>query len=423
MRIALIHTPFEARSGGERQILRLAIELQKMGHEVEIFTNSVNLETYPEFFDKVKLNVIHYPLAGKLPPEWIPYILPPKITQIPQKRVQEAAHFGKIRRRVRKLWLGQYYVNHLPYMIEMGRKIPKRFDIINNHNIFTNWAGFVAKNRLKVPLVWMCNEPISWFFAPDKSRFRKINWPMFEIIDRTTVNYIDEIMVLSHVSEKYVRNAYGRSSRIVRTGVDAELFHNAKGGGLRKKYDLEKSFILLFVGGSTYAKRSNLIRALAILSKKYSNVRLILDTYRERDFLTKLSEELGLKDKVLLLNSHSDVELAEVYAACDVFVYPSSASPWGLVVTEAMAAGKPVIISKQVGTAEIIQDYVNGIIIDKDTPEKIAEQIEILIEKPKLCKTIGENAYEYVKENLSWQNYAKNVEAVFLEEITRRKTK
>ncbi len=88
-----------------------------------------------------------------------------------------------------------------------------------------------------------------------------------------------------------------------------------------------------------------------------------------------------------------------------------------------MAAGKPVIISKQVGTAEIIQDYVNGIIIDKDTPEKIAEQIEILIEKPKLCKTIGENAYEYVKENLSWQNYAKNVEAVFLEEITRRKTK
>ena len=79
MRIAMIHTPFEARSGGERQILRLAIELQRMGHEVEIFTNSVNEDTYPEFFDKVKLNVIPYPLAGKLPPAWIPHIIPPKI--------------------------------------------------------------------------------------------------------------------------------------------------------------------------------------------------------------------------------------------------------------------------------------------------------------------------------------------------------
>jgi len=423
MRIAMIHTPFETRSGGERQILRLAIELQNMGHEVEIFTSSVNLETYPEFFDKLRLNVIPYPLAGKLPPEWIPYIISPKITQISHKEVEEASLFEKWRRRVRKLWLGLYYVNHLPYMVELGRKIPKRFDIINNHNFLTEWAGFVAKNRLRVPLIWMCNEPPNWFIVPDRTRFRNINWPIFELLDKATVNYIDEIMVLSHVSEEYVRKAYGRSSRIVRTGVDVELFRNAKGESLRRKYNLENSFVLLFVGGSTYARRSNIVRALAILSKKYDNVRLILDTYRERDFLTKLSEELGLKDKVLLLNSRSDVELAEVYAACDVFVYPSSTSPWGLVVTEAMAAAKPVIVSKQVGTSEIIQDYVNGITIDKVTPEKIAEQIEILMGNPKLCKKLGENAYEYVKKNLSWENYAKNVESVFLEVIARQKGK
>jgi len=67
MRIAMIHTPFRARFGGERQILRLAIELQSMGQEVEIFTNGINEGTYPEFFDKVKINVIPYPIAGILP--------------------------------------------------------------------------------------------------------------------------------------------------------------------------------------------------------------------------------------------------------------------------------------------------------------------------------------------------------------------
>lgn len=67
MRIAMIHTPFRARSGGKRQILRHAIELQSMGHEVEIFTNGINEGTYLEFFGKVKINVIPYPLAGILP--------------------------------------------------------------------------------------------------------------------------------------------------------------------------------------------------------------------------------------------------------------------------------------------------------------------------------------------------------------------
>ncbi len=412
MRIAMIHTPFQNRSGGERQILWLAIELQKMGHEIEIFTNNLNESSYPEFFDKVRINIIPYPLAGKVPPEWIPYIVAPPSRLSLDKEVAVATGFKKQKLRFRKLWLAQYYVNHLPHMLELGRKIPKRFDIINNHNFLTEWAGFVAKNRLKVPLVWMCNEPPFWFFAPDRTRFRNINWPIFELVDKTTVKYVDKIMVLSHVSEEYVRKAYNRTSTIVRTGVDTDMFHNASGKRIREKYHLENSFVMLFVGGSLYAKRTNLIRALSILSKKYDNIRLVIDTMRERELLTKLSEELNLKEKVILLNSATDRELAEVYAACDVFVYPSSASPWGLVVTEAMAAGKPVIVSKEVGTAEIIQNGENGIVIDEATPEKVAEQVELLINDRGLCKKLGENAFNYVKNNLSWKRYAENVEKV-----------
>jgi len=423
MRVAMIHTPFQNRTGGERQILRLAIELQKMGHEVEIFTNHVNRSTYPEFFDQVKINVIPYPLAGKVPSQWVPEMIPSTTPQTSSGQPEKAGFFRKKWSRVRKLWLGQYYVNHIPYMLELGRKIPKKFDIINNHNFMTEWAGFVAKNRLKVPLVWMCNEPSYWFFAPDKSRFRNINWPVWELIDRTSVKYVDEIMVLSHVSEGYVRKAYDRSSTIVRTGVDIELFQNATGQSLREKYNLQDSFVLLFVGGSIYARRSNIIRALAVLAKKHENVKLILDTPREREMLASLAANLGLKDKVILLNSKSDRELAEVYAACDCFVYPSSASPWGLVVTEAMAAAKPVIVSQQVGTSEIITNYVNGIIIDNATPERIAEQVEVLLENPDLCRKLGDNAYEYVKENLSWRKYAERVESVFIETMSRFRRK
>ena len=60
----MIHTPLTGRGGGERQILRLAIELQKFGHEVEIFVNAIDEEAcYPNLLRKVKISVIPHPLA------------------------------------------------------------------------------------------------------------------------------------------------------------------------------------------------------------------------------------------------------------------------------------------------------------------------------------------------------------------------
>jgi glycosyltransferase involved in cell wall biosynthesis len=393
--------------------------LGKLGHEVEIFTNAVNEESFPELFEKVRINVIPYPLAGKLPSGLTPQLAAPKTSEIASDKEMKVPGLRK--------WMStiigrQYYTSEVPAMIQLGRKIPKGFDLINNHNFPTEWAALVAKKRLKAPVVWMCNEPPYWFFTPEqRSGLRKINWPLFELLDKVSVRSIDEIMVLSHVSERYVKRAYNKPSTIVRTGVDVELLGKASGKNLRVKYGLKNTFIMLFVGGSVYAQRSDLVRALAILSKKYDHVRLVLDTSRERDILTRLSEELGVDDKTLLLHSASDVELAEVYAACDVFVYPASTSPWGLVVTEAMAAAKPVIVSKQVGTSEIIQDNVNGIIIDKATPEEIAKKVEVLANNPRLRKAIGENAFKYVKDNLSWEKYAKKVEDVFRRTLSRTK--
>jgi glycosyltransferase involved in cell wall biosynthesis len=382
---------------------------------VEIFTNAMDKESYPEFFRSVEVNVIPHPLTGKLPASLTPQIATPIIRQTPPK---EAKRSPSLREWMRKIVGDQFYTSEVPSMLSLARKIPKGFDVINNHNFPTEWAAFFAKKRLKAPVVWMCNEPPFWFFAAEhKKGLRKINWPLFELLDRVAVSYIDEIMVLSHVSAEYVRKAYNRTATIVRTGVDTELFHNASGKDLRRKHSLGDSFVLLFVGGSLYARRSDIIRALYYLSKDFDNVRLILDVARQRQMLMELAEKLGVRDKVLFLNSTSDQELAEVYAACDVFVYPASASPWGLVVTEAMAASKPVIVSKQAGISEIIQNGVNGIVVDQAKPKEIARQVQMLMSSPKLRKRIGENAYEYVKNNLSWEKYAKNVENVFEEAI------
>jgi hypothetical protein len=74
----------------------------------------------------------------------------------------------------------------------------------------------------------MCNEPPYWFFRPEyRKGLSRINWPLFELLDKASVSYIDRIMVQSHVSARYINEAYNTSATVVRAGADPELFHKA----------------------------------------------------------------------------------------------------------------------------------------------------------------------------------------------------
>jgi starch synthase len=417
MRIAMIHSPLLGRAGGERQILRLTIELQKLGHEVEIFTSAVNEEKcYPDLLRKVTINVIAHPLERKMPK----FLIPVEIGQKGSNREVEEA--SSLRMWMRRNLGRQFYTvpYDIPSMLNLGRSIPKGFDVINNHNQPSEWAAFFAKKRLRVPVVWMCNEPPFWFFLPElRAGLRKINWPVFEVLDRVAVNYIDEIIVLSHVAQGYVKKAYQRPSKVVRSGTDIELFHEASGKSIREKYALGNDFVLLQVANLVINKhQADSIRALYRLSRRYNNIKLILDGGGRREDLVKLSEELGVRDKVLFLHTNDDEELARVYAACDVFVFPAHIT-WGLAVIEAMAAAKPVIVSRKCGASEIIQSGVNGIVVDHAKPEEMARHVERLINDSKLRKRLGENAYEYVRNNLSWEKYARTMEKIFEQKISK----
>ena len=346
MKIAMIHTPLVSRGGGQRQILKLAFELQKFGHEVEIFTSAVNKEKcYREIIEKLTVKVIPHPLGNKTPK----FIIPSEIYQKDDDN-GETAESSSLRAWMRRAMGRQFYTipYELPSMINIGRKMPKGFDIINNHNYPSEWAAFIAKKRLNVPIVWMCNEPPIWFFNSEfRKGLRKINGPIYEIFDKTASDYVDEILVLSKIAQGYVDKAYHRSSKIVRSGVDVELFHNASGKDSREKYGLVNDFVLLQVGNFQLSKgQADSIRSLHQLSIHHDRIKLILDGGGPKEQLIKLSEKLGIRDKVLFLHSNDDEELSKVYAACDVFIFPQQIT-WGLAVIEAMAASKPVIVSQQ----------------------------------------------------------------------------
>ena len=414
MKIAMIHTPILGRGGGERQILRLAAELQRMGNEVEIFVSALNVEnSYPDMLEKLTVHVIPHPLGKKLP-RW----LKPQGQETASKPEETQKQNGKswLQEYMRRNMGRQFYTipYDLPSMINIGKNIPKGFDVINCHNYPSEWAAVAAKKRIKAPVVWMCNEPPFWFFVPElRKGLRKVNWPVYNLLDKTAVNYIDEIIVLSDIAAGYVQKAYNCNSLVVRSGVDAERFSKSSGAKIREEYGLENDFVLLQVGNIELNKRQeDAVRALKILSEATSNVKLMFDGGGRRDELVGLVGKLGLQDSVIFRRSSSDEELAEVYAACDVFIFPAQIT-WGLAVVEAMAAAKPVIVSDRCGASEIIQNGVNGMVVEHGSPEGIAERVKFLMSDGSVCLKLGKNAHEYVQSQLSWKKYSDQMQSIF----------
>ncbi len=406
----MIHTPILGRGGGERQILRLATELQHMGNEVEIFVSALNVEnSYPDMLKNLTVRVIPHPLGKKLP-RW----LKPQAQEATSKRgnTPQNARKSLLQEYMRRNMGRQFYTipYDLPSMINIGRCIPKSFDVINCHNYPSEWAAVAAKKRIKVPVVWMCNEPPFWFFVPElRKGLRKINWPVYNLLDKTSVNYIDEILVLSNIAAGYVQKAYNRSANVVRTGVDEERFRQASGARIREEYGLENDFVLLQVGNIELNKRqADAVKALKILCEGGARVKLMFDGGGRIDELVGLVGKLGLQDKVIFRRSNSDEELAEVYAACDVFLFPAQIT-WGLAVVEAMAAAKAVIVSDRCGASEIIQNGVNGMVVEHNDPMGIADRVKFLMDDDSARRKLGQNAREYVKSHLSWEKYAQKM--------------
>ena len=116
----------------------------------------------------------------------------------------------------------------------------------------------------------------------------------------------------------------------------------------------------------------------------------------ERASLERRARELKW-DSIRFIGFRNQSELPALYDLCDVFVLPSEHEPWGLVVNEAMNAGKPVIASDRVGAGpDLIEDGVNGFIYPVRDVAALADRLRKLIDSPERRTAMGARALEAV---------------------------
>lgn len=139
------------------------------------------------------------------------------------------------------------------------------------------------------------------------------------------------------------------------------------------------------------------------------NSPLNLEYHQKLQVVTK---SLGLEDKVIFTGFRKDIP--RLMAAMDVVVLSSSSpEPFGRVVIEGMAAGKPVVATAAGGVLDIVENGVNGLLVPPKDSKAMAAAILRLLSDPQKARQMGQAARRRVKEEFTVQSHVAAIQQVY----------
>lgn len=171
----------------------------------------------------------------------------------------------------------------------------------------------------------------------------------------------------------------------------------------------EDERVLLFVGDFYRKGLATVIEALPLLQTP--RIRLLVVGRGEEAAFHARANALEVDHQLIFTGFQPDV--VPYFAAADAFVFPTRYEPFGMVVTEAMAAGLPVVTTRQAGAAEVITEGQDGYLIDDpDDARALASRIDALFEDDARRAEMGAAARR-TAARYDWDYVARETLAVY----------
>ena len=230
------------------------------------------------------------------------------------------------------------------------------------------------------------------------------------------------ILPVSTLVKKELSKHYAISEdrvSVIHPGVSIERFSNLNARScrerMRARHGLSASDVIIcFVGMNFEIKRLDLtIQAIAGMKRDGflpPLPKLLTVGKGDSGPYLKMAKDLGISDQVVFAGVTDEVEA--YYLASDLFVMPSRMDTFGLVVLEAMAAGLPVVISPNVGAADLVTHGESGFVLpDNPTAQDMTAAL-IRLMNPELRRSMGEAAGQ-IAENHDWDKVADKMAEIY----------
>jgi glycosyltransferase involved in cell wall biosynthesis len=176
---------------------------------------------------------------------------------------------------------------------------------------------------------------------------------------------------------------------------------------------------ILFMGRLEKIKGVDiLIRSIPFVANSIPDVHLyIAGSGEEEGKLKHLVKKLDIGENVTLLGFVSEDEKWSYYKSTDLCVVPSVEGPFGIVLLEAMACGKPVIASNVGGIPYIVEDGKTGLLFECGDIEGLTEKVSTLLQNKEMREKMGAEGLEKAKE-FSWDMIAERTVELYKEVIS-----
>ena len=142
-------------------------------------------------------------------------------------------------------------------------------------------------------------------------------------------------------------------------------------------------------------------KGLEILFVHIGGLRSNTEEQQYANSLKQMAVELGIEDNVIWLGRRSDVQ--DILPIADMYVHPSRSEGLGSALLEASVAGLPLVGSRVGGIPEIVQHQVNGLLVDADDAEQLADAIELIL--------TSENNYGEQAKKMVYQQFDQTKQA------------
>lgn len=315
----------------------------------------------------------------------------------------------------------------IPYSYRISRLLEElEIDVI--HSQHPNLLGWQAKRWAKkknVPLVF------TWHTLYDKyAHFVPLvpnSWTAKLAISNAVsyANSCSQIIVPTKSINDIIAGWGVKNENIeaIPTGVEKSFFENPQRKKMRQQLGLlDGEIALLLLSRMTAEKNVQfLVRAALEVLKKNEKVKLVLaGEGHELPQLRKIIFQAGLSKQVIFQGIVEREVTKNIYAAGDIFVYASKSETQGMIISEAMCLGLPVVAVDATGINDTVVDKKTGFLVSENELE-FAEAVQKLVDDGDLRRNFGEDGKKIALENYTSEICAAKMLEVYRENINRKK--
>ena len=376
-------------SGGQNiYVARVARQLARMGHAVDVFTRCDNC-ALPEVVNWSRnLRVVHVP-AG------------PKVYLAKEKLLGYMDDFGD--------WMARFFVHE-----------QRPYDIVHANFFMSGWAAMRAAMHVPFPLV-MTFHALGLVRRRHQGGADGFPDERFEI-ERRLLREADRVVAECPQDKRDMCELYDADAAridIVPCGFDPEEIAPMDRREARRRLGWpEDEFIVLQLGRMVPRKGvDNVIRGVAALKHRHGRRAKLfvvggatdtpdIEATPEIGRLMGIADEHGVTDDVVFVGRRGRDVLPLHYAACDVFVTTPWYEPFGITPVESMACARPVIGSNVGGIKYTVVDGETGFLVPPNDPGALGDKLAILHADRDLARRMGEAGLARARRSFTWKRVA-----------------